>query len=321
MASKKLSNAVDIRNQKGLAIITGGAAGIGLGLAIKAASYGMQPVLLDTNAAALSEAKNTIKNQIANTEAVMTMVCDVSDRSAMFNVAAAVEKAYPGRPISLVCANAGYGGPPILDSGEEALQRQVAVNQMGVIWTLQAFKSVYLAQSSPCALVATASAAGLITAAGSYGMTKHAVVAAMESVHSELQAKKLQQRVSCHVLCPGIVSTGIGNKAVESGEMRSIPGRAFNSLLVERGMSAAHIAEQVFLSVETGRFYCLEDHPDKAMNLDLRSLVNQRHQAIESGDPPAEKLSLTSGFLPTLLERIQELTDQQKGNGSAKCRL
>jgi NAD(P)-dependent dehydrogenase (short-subunit alcohol dehydrogenase family) len=303
-----------------MAIITGGASGIGLGLAIKAASYGMLPVLLDTNEAALAEAKNTIKDQLANSEAAMTMVCDVSDRAAMFNVAAAVEMAYPGRPISLVCANAGYGGPPILDSGEEAIQRQVAVNQMGVIWTLQAFKKVYLAQSSPCALVATASAAGLISAAGSYGMTKHAVVAAMESVHAELKAKKLPQRVSCHVLCPGIVSTSIGNKAVDSGEMRSIPGRAFNSLLVERGMSAAHIAEQIFVSVETGRFYCLEDHPEHAMNLDLHTLMRQRHQAIESGEPPAETLSLTAGFLPTLLGRIQELTEQTQKEGT-KCRL
>lgn len=108
------------------AVITGGASGIGLGLALAAATFGMIPVLIDTNSDALKEAEVKIRQEVGGSD-ILTIMCDVSDRSAMFEAAALVEKTFPNKQISMVCANAGYGGPAILKSSEEDLRRQVGL--------------------------------------------------------------------------------------------------------------------------------------------------------------------------------------------------
>jgi NAD(P)-dependent dehydrogenase (short-subunit alcohol dehydrogenase family) len=73
-----------------LAVITGGASGIGLALAAKCAGYGMSVVIADNNSANLSAAKSTIKGKIETVE------LDVSNVSDFEKLKAKLEKDFKG---------------------------------------------------------------------------------------------------------------------------------------------------------------------------------------------------------------------------------
>ena len=91
---------------------------------------------------------------------------------------------------------------------EWALTMQV--NVLGVVNTLQAFVPAMVARAQPCAVVVTASVAGLISGmAGPYGVSKHAAVATAEAFHNELASTPGAEHVHLHVLCPGLVNTGL----------------------------------------------------------------------------------------------------------------
>ena len=91
---------------------------------------------------------------------------------------------------------------------EWALTMQV--NVLGVVNTLQAFVPAMVAHGKPCAVVVTASVAGLISGmAGPYGVSKHAAVATAEAFHNELASTPGAEHVHLHVLCPGLVNTGL----------------------------------------------------------------------------------------------------------------
>ena len=125
--------------------------------------------------------------------------------------AAAVEAAFPGRPLGAVFANAGVlFNKTILGSSLEDWKTTLNVNVLGVVNTLQAFVPAMVAHGQPCAVVVTASVAGLISGmAGPYGVSKHAAVATAEAFHNELASTPGAEHVHLHVLCPGLVNTGL----------------------------------------------------------------------------------------------------------------
>ena len=91
---------------------------------------------------------------------------------------------------------------------EWALTMQV--NVLGVVNTLQAFVPAMVEHGQPCAVVITASVAGLISGmAGPYGVSKHAAVATAEAFHNELASTPGAEHVHLHVLCPGLVNTNL----------------------------------------------------------------------------------------------------------------
>lgn len=138
---------------------------------------------------------------------VCSFKCDVTSMESMNAVASQVFGRFPDMPVSLICANAGFGGPGLLDGEAADIQRQLDVLISGVIWTFKAFQDKFLSQTDPCALVTTASVAGVVPSQGSYGVGKHGAVAVMESIHGELASKGVSH-VKAHVLCPGVVDTG-----------------------------------------------------------------------------------------------------------------
>merc|ERR1719262_1151530 len=143
----------------------------------------------------------------------------------MAQVAQEVATKFPPNkhPVHFVFANAGYGGPPLLDGTPEALQKQVDVLTMGVIWTFKAFQERCLAQKEHCAWVGTSSVAGIMPSGGSYGVGKHGCLAVMESLKEELLGKKATH-ITCHVLCPGVVNTNFfiePEKSYGAGDARA----------------------------------------------------------------------------------------------------
>ena len=96
-----------------VAIVTGGCSGMGLAFATKAAQCGMICVVMDMDAAKFPDTEKALKG--AGAPDVLTAKADVSKMAELAAVAKDVAARFPSAPVALICANAGYGGPPLLD--------------------------------------------------------------------------------------------------------------------------------------------------------------------------------------------------------------
>ena len=168
-----------------VAVITGGASGIGLGLARKAASEGMRLVLADIEQGALDGAAAELRDLGAEVLPVRTDVSQLADVEALAEQAWA---RFGG--VHLLCNNAGVGssvGGSVLTGTIANWQWLLGVNLWGVIHGVHVFAPLLLEQNEPAHIVNTASVAGLIAGhLGIYTVSKHAVVALSESLYEEL---------------------------------------------------------------------------------------------------------------------------------------
>jgi NAD(P)-dependent dehydrogenase (short-subunit alcohol dehydrogenase family) len=246
-----------------VAVVTGAASGIGLGLAERFARSGLHVVLADVEESALEAAEHKVAALGVSTLAVRT---DVSDEAAVNALAAAAVDRFGA--VHLVCNNAGV--TPVGDpwSGPISAWKWVlGVNLWGVIHGIRAFLPVLAAQGEGH-LVNTASMAGLIPGSGPiYDASKHAVVAISENLYQAMKVAGLPVGVS--VLCPGWVRTGIVDGArnwpASLGEMPADPEwaepirRQFRRW-IDQGMPPAAVADLVADAITAGQFWVLT-HP------------------------------------------------------------
>jgi NAD(P)-dependent dehydrogenase (short-subunit alcohol dehydrogenase family) len=190
-----------------VAVVTGGASGIGLALARRFAAEGMAVAMLDRHAPRLEEARETLRTFGSAT--VLTRVVDVADADGVAE--AAVEIADVLGPVHVLCNNAGAIRPgtawELTTDDWDAIMR---VNVGGVVNGIRAFVPAMLAHGEECNVVNTASVAGLFSApsAAAYCVSKSAVIALSESLAVDLaQIPGCQMRVS--VLCPGSAATNL----------------------------------------------------------------------------------------------------------------
>lgn len=248
----------------GVAVITGGASGIGFALAERAIAGGMNPVLADIEAGAIKDAEAQLANAAAAAGVeVFGHRVDVSDEAAVLGLAGAVAERFPGTPVSLLCCNAGVGGGgAVLSARDIDWDFVLGVNVKGVANCIRAFVPKMLEQGAPGAVVATSSQDGLCAAQGVYGVSKHACVALCEALYQELGG-----RLSVHVLCPNVVATNIvtseRNRPDRFGgprvsEAANRVARGFK----EFGMPPSRCAEFVFEAMQSGTFYVMAEAED-----------------------------------------------------------
>lgn len=190
----------DIANRT--AFVTGGANGIGLGVARSLARAGARLALVDLDAEALERAKA----ELGEATAVFTAVLDVRDRDAYARVADEAEAAVG--PVSILVNNAGVaGGAPASRLTYALWDWGMGINLGGVVNGIQTFLPRILARRAGGHIVNTASGAGLYATAGNalYCTAKFAVVGMSEALGLELEP----QGVGVSVLCPGPVATDI----------------------------------------------------------------------------------------------------------------
>ncbi|MCW3834470.1 SDR family oxidoreductase [Sphingomonas canadensis] len=190
----------DIANRT--AFITGGANGIGLGIARSLARQGAKVALIDLDAEALARAEA----ELSQLTEVFTAVLDVRDRGAYARIADAAEAVLG--PVSILVNNAGVaGGAPANKLTYELWDWGMGINLDGVINGVQTFLPRIAARGEGGHIVNTASGAGLYTGPGNslYCTAKFAVVGMSEALHLELGA----QGIGVSVLCPGPVATDI----------------------------------------------------------------------------------------------------------------
>jgi len=264
-----------------VAVITGGASGIGRAVAEKAAAEGMKVVLADIEEGPLKEVETELTGRGAEAIGVVT---DVSDGASVRRLRDRALDRFGA--VHLVHNNAGVGtGGPIWEFSEEDWRWILGANLWGVIHGVATFVPL-LIEPGEGHVVNTASIAGLTTTAflGPYHATKFAVVAISESLYKDLQVTGAPVGVS--VLCPGFVQTRIA----ESDRNRPAwaPGREVEGAeelraaiqgMVDGGIPPAVVADRVIDAVKEDTFYILT-HPE------LTEAVRIRSDDIVLGRPP-----------------------------------
>jgi NAD(P)-dependent dehydrogenase (short-subunit alcohol dehydrogenase family) len=187
-----------------VAVVTGGASGIGRAMAERFLDEGMSVALGDVEQAAL----DATAKALATKGDVLAVVTDVSDAKSVESFAAQVKDRFGSYDV--VCNNAGVAGHLGLlgDTPLEDWRWVLDVNLMGVVHGIRSFVPGLVAQGSGH-VVNTASVAGWlgVPGMGPYCASKHAVLAISEVLRNELQASHSSVGVS--VLCPGTVNTAI----------------------------------------------------------------------------------------------------------------
>jgi NAD(P)-dependent dehydrogenase (short-subunit alcohol dehydrogenase family) len=190
-----------------VAVVTGGASGIGLALARRFALEGMAVAVLDRHAARLQEASETLRRLGSGT--VLARAVDVTDADSLAGAAAAIAEELG--PVHVLCNNAGVIRPGTAwELTTDDWNAIMGVNVGGVVNGLRAFVPAMLAHGEACHVVNTASVAGLFSApsAAAYCVSKSAVIALSESLAVDLaQISGCRMRVS--VLCPGSAATNL----------------------------------------------------------------------------------------------------------------
>src|SRR5215813_6828456 len=142
-----------------VAVITGGASGIGRGLAERCAKEGMKIVLADVEKSALAQAERELKDTGAEVVAVRTDVSKPEDVDALARRTLGAFGA-----AHMLFNNAGVGaGSTVWESTLEDWQWVMGVNLWGVIHGVRTFVPLMLKQGDECHIVNTASMAGLVS--------------------------------------------------------------------------------------------------------------------------------------------------------------
>ena len=272
-----------------VAVITGGASGLGRALAERFGREGVKLVLADIEEAALARTATELR---ARGFAVATQPTDVSQAADVERLARAALDAFGA--VHVVCNNAGVAPLGVVWEATEADWRWgLGVNLWGVIHGVRVFAPILLAQGDEGHIVNTASVAGLIAPPGMgvYNVSKHAVVALTETLHHDLAAR--EAKVRCSVVCPAFFASGIADsergrpETLRSDRPKTDDDRAREAMLRKATQSgrlgAADIAEAVFAAVRDERFYVLT-HPK------INGAVERRMRDILEGREPTSPL-------------------------------
>ena len=273
----------DLRDR--VAVVTGGASGIGRGMAARFAEAGMKLVLADVEAPALEAAVAELRRSGVT---VLSALCDVSKPASVESLAQQAFDEFGA--VHVLCNNAGVAGgmpKPIWEQSLEDWSWVMGVNLMGVVHGLRSFVPRMLQQGIEGHVVNTASMAGLIPGAGIYGVSKHAVVALSESLSNELLLQGAKLKVS--VLCPGWVNTRIIESERNRPEApREAPGPLAPQLelarravaeLIAGGLDPLEVGDVVVEAIRAERFYVLT-HPT------WKNMIEHRMQNILQGRAP-----------------------------------
>lgn len=285
-----------------VAVITGAASGIGLGLALRAAQAGMKIALADIEAPALEKAVALVK---AHGVAAIGVKTDVSSMASVQELARRVE-AELGAPW-LVINNAGVAKPGLTWKLSEADWKWVFdVNLNGVLHGILTFVPGLVERDSGY-VVNVASAAGLLGIPGGapYVASKHAIVGMSESLYRELRATKSAVEVS--VVCPALVNTNIAHSErnrpgqnVAPQPMEGLPPIPADVPL--NVLQPEDIAEHVFAGIANRRFWILP-HAEQ-----LRPTVLSRaSQMIEGINPDQSSMDRVSILLHSMATGVNFL--------------
>ena len=224
--------------------ITGGASGLGRGLAERYARAGCRVCVGDVNDARGAETVAALGGE------AVYLRCDVRREEDLRAVAAELEARWGG--VDVVVNNAGVAGAgAIEDVTLEDWAWIIDINLLGVVRGCRVFTPIFKRQRAG-QFINVASMAGLLDVPlmSSYNATKAAVVSLSETLQNELEGDGI--RVS--VVCPSFFRTNL-NESMRASDPAL---RATLDRLLERGpLSAVQVIDRIFRGAEAGDFYVL----------------------------------------------------------------
>jgi NAD(P)-dependent dehydrogenase (short-subunit alcohol dehydrogenase family) len=272
----------DYRGQ--VAVVTGGASGIGYAIAARAAGEGMTVVLADVDEPALERAAASLRGRGA---AVHPIWVDVADRESVQKLAGRVQAEVGD--VWLLVNNAGvYLSAPFNQMPLAQWEFVIGVNLWGVVHCLQAFLPGMVARDRGY-VVNTSSIDGLVTVrnAASYVAAKHAVTALSETLFRELE--EAGSAVGVGLLCPAAVNTDILHSLrhwpSRLGPAPAMTPRDYPPL--DDVMQPEQVADILFTGLAERRFWILT-HPEQgapAIRGRADGIIAARNPDDESVDP------------------------------------
>ncbi|MEA2835933.1 MAG: hypothetical protein QOD89_483 [Bradyrhizobium sp.] len=242
-----------------VAVITGGASGIGLAAAMRFARLGLKVCIADVGADKLSQAAATLSEAApAGAASVMTSVTDVSNRDDVTRLEAAVRERFGGTDVLM--NNAGIQPGSGMFGPTETWQRILGVNLWGVINGAQVFAPGMIERGRPGLILNTGSKQGITTPPGdpAYNVSKAGVKAFTEALQHELR-NAAGARLSAHLLIPGFVFTGLTARGRSDKPAAAWTPEQTIDFMIER--------------LEAGDFYILCPDNDVPRRLDERRIL------------------------------------------------
>lgn len=262
-----------------VAVITGGGSGIGRGMALAFGEAGMKIVVAEIDPAAALRVVGELGER--GVEAMAHEV-DVVDRDSVKALADAAWDRFGA--VHLLCNNAGvttWG--MIRDLGERDWDWVMGVNLAGVLNGLMVFVPRMARQTGGTHVVNTGSTASLagLPALGHYVASKHAVL----GVSEVLRLEGASHGMSCSVLCPGAVNTGIVKSARNRHDAFGGSTAEYNPHVqkaIESGIDPEEVGRIVRQAVLDDDLYIFT-HPES------RTAIENRYQAMMAAQEKAEK--------------------------------
>ena len=254
-----------------VAVITGGASGIGLAAAARFACLGLKVCIADLGKERLAKAAAQLADQAPQgTASIMTSETDVSDVEAIHDLQQAVNERFGGTDILM--NNAGIQPSSKMFGPSENWQRVLAVNLWGVIHGTQTFLPHMIARGRPGLVINTGSKQGITTPPGdpAYNVSKAGVKVFTEALAHELRNLP-NCKLNAHLLIPGFVFTGL-----------TANGRNEKP---EAAWTAEQTADFMMQKLDTGDFYILCPDNDVPRTLDEKRIQWAAGDIVENRPP------------------------------------
>lgn len=249
-----------------VAVVTGGASGIGLAAARKFLALGLKVCIVDRDADRLMQAAS----DLGDAPDCLIAPCDVSASEELMNVEQTVREHFGH--IDVVMNNAGIQPGSQIFGAWENWDQVLAVNLMGVIHGTRIFAPNMLAQGTPGLIINTGSKQGITTPPGdpAYNVAKAGVKVFTEALQHDLRSRKDCQ-VTAHLLIPGFVFTGLTAKGrTEKPEGAWTPEQTVDFMIERLGQ---------------GDFYILCPDNEVARGLDEKRIAWATQDIIENRPP------------------------------------
>jgi NAD(P)-dependent dehydrogenase (short-subunit alcohol dehydrogenase family) len=254
-----------------VAVITGGASGIGLAAAKEFAGLGMKVCIADVDAVRLKEAETKLSSIApGGADSVMAAVVDVSRAESVTGLESAVRKRFGGTDVLM--NNAGIQPGSTMFDAPDNWQRVIGVNLWGIIHGSRVFAPGMIARGKAGLIINTGSKQGITTPPGdpAYNVAKAGVKAFTEALQHELR-NTADCRIMAHLLIPGFVFT-----ALTARGRTEKPAGAW---------TAEQTVDFMMARLEAGDFYILCPDNDVPRALDERRILWAARDIVENRPP------------------------------------